>query len=50
MDLDQARCLENDPTWKVIPPHPITVVKATFLEYETKWPKVKYLLDFFFVY
>jgi hypothetical protein len=40
-EADQARRLAEDPTWKVLSPHPITVVKAaTFLEYETKRPKV----------
>ncbi|KAF8218856.1 hypothetical protein L208DRAFT_1346420 [Tricholoma matsutake] len=34
---DQACRLAEDSTWKVLPPHPITVVKAaTFLDYETK--------------
>ena len=40
-EIDQAHRLSKDPTWKVLSPHPITVVKAaTFLEYETKRPKV----------
>ena len=44
-EKDQVRCLAEDSTWKVLPPHPITVVKAaTFLEYETKRPKVNSFL------
>jgi hypothetical protein len=41
-DNDEVRRLVEDPTWKILPPHPITVVKvATFLEYATKRRKVK---------
>jgi hypothetical protein len=43
-ELDQARRIAEDPNWKSLPPHPITVVKvATFMEYETKRCKVIYL-------
>jgi hypothetical protein len=43
-ELDQARRIAEDPNWKSLPSHPITVVKvAIFMEYETKRCKVIYL-------
>jgi hypothetical protein len=48
-ELDQARRFVEDPNWKTLPPHPITVVKvATFMEYETKRCKVIYLQTLIF--
>jgi hypothetical protein len=48
-ELDQARRFAEDPNWKTLPPHPITVVKvATFMEYETKRCKVIYLQTLIF--
>ena len=38
---DQAHHAAEDPNWKILPPHPIMVIKiATFMEDETKRPKV----------
>ncbi|KAF8230060.1 hypothetical protein L208DRAFT_1378681 [Tricholoma matsutake] len=40
MEIDQAHHIMQNPAWKVVPAHPITVVKvAAFLEYKTKWLK-----------
>ena len=43
-ELDQACRIAEDPNWKSLPSHPITVVKvAIFMEYETKRCKVIHL-------